>query len=138
AHARAREMAGTATLPDGSVQQLILIKDWDFRWQQVYRYATPPQLPKGTIVSMRYTYDNSASNPRNPQPVARVTWGQRASDEMGDLWVQVLTADGRDLDALNRAFHPKMLAEDLVGCEARIRAEPDDTALRDDAGMLAI
>ena len=41
---------------------------------------------------MRYTYDNSAGNPRNPeQPPKRARWGQRSSDEMGDLWIQVLT-----------------------------------------------
>ena len=37
-----------ATLPDGSTKWLIYIKDWDFRWQHVYRYVTPFALPKGT------------------------------------------------------------------------------------------
>ena len=67
------------------------IKDWDFRWQHVYREVTPIPLPKGTRLSMEYTYDNSAANSRNPQlPPARVFWGQRSQDEMGDLWFQLL------------------------------------------------
>jgi hypothetical protein len=41
AHYRARDMVGFANLPDGSVRPLIHIRDWDFRWQHVYRYATP-------------------------------------------------------------------------------------------------
>src|SRR5262249_48526064 len=64
AHYRAREVSGTATLPDGTIKPLITIEDWDFRWQHVFRYVSPFWLPKGTTLSMRYTYDNSETNPR--------------------------------------------------------------------------
>jgi hypothetical protein len=66
AHYLAREVRGTARLPDGRVQPLIYVRDWDFRWQQFYRYATPFTLPKGTTLSMEFVFDNSAANPRNP------------------------------------------------------------------------
>src|SRR5262245_66186716 len=40
---------------------------------------------------MRYIYDNSAGNPRNPsRPPKRVGAGDKATDEMGHLWLQVL------------------------------------------------
>src|SRR5436190_11094825 len=39
AHYLARDIRGTATLPDGSMRPLVSIRDWDFRWQQVYRYV---------------------------------------------------------------------------------------------------
>jgi mono/diheme cytochrome c family protein len=137
AHYRAREVSGTATLPDGSTKPLILIRDWDFRWQQVYRYVTPLRLPAGTTLSMRYVYDNSADNPRNvTQPPQRVIWGQRSGDEMGDLWIQVLTDTDRDLDRLLTAFRPKVIAEDIIGYEARISAEPDSVPLHDDVALL--
>jgi len=137
AHYLARDVRGTATLPDGTSRPLVVIKDWDFRWQQVYRYLTPMRLPRGTTLAMRYTYDNSADNPRNTRrPPVRVQWGQRSSDEMGDLWVQVQPRDDRDLAALNRAFGDKMTAEDIVGTEARLRRDPNDAALHDDAAML--
>ena len=104
AHYRAREITGIATLPDGTTRPLIHITDWDFRWQHVYRYVKPFALPKGTRLSMRFVYDNSAENPRNPtQPPQRVYWGQRSGDEMGDLWIQVLTRDDRDLQVLESA-----------------------------------
>ena len=87
AHYRAKEMVGFAQLPDGSLRPLIHIRNWDFRWQHVYRYETPFWLPKGTRLQMRYVYDNSADNPRNPdQPPREVFWGQRSADEMGDLF----------------------------------------------------
>jgi tetratricopeptide (TPR) repeat protein len=137
AHYLAREVRGTARLPDGRVQPLIYVKDWDFRWQQFYRYATPFTLPKGTTLSMEFVFDNSAANPRNPsRPPKRVGWGQRSADEMGDLWIQVLTKDASDVATLTAAFRPKVLAEDVIGYEARIRAEPGSAALHDDAALL--
>jgi tetratricopeptide (TPR) repeat protein len=137
AHYLAREVRGTARLPDGTVRPLISIKDWDFRWQQVYRYAKPVSLPRGTTLAMEIVYDNSAANPRNPsRPPKRVGWGQRSADEMGDLWIQVLTRDARDLGALNAQLRPKVLAEDVIGYEARIKAEPGSPALHDDAALL--
>jgi Flp pilus assembly protein TadD len=137
AHYRARDVRGTATLPDGSTKPLIDIVDWDFRWQHVYRFVTPLHLPKGTTVSMRYIYDNSAENERNPQrPPVRARWGQRSAEEMGDLWIQVLTKDDRDLERLSRDFRPKVAAEDVNGYEAEIEKHPGDVGLHDDVALL--
>jgi Flp pilus assembly protein TadD len=137
AHYRARDVRGDATLPDGSVRELIHIADWDFRWQHVYRFVTPLRLPKGTTLSMRYRYDNSTTNARNPQqPPARARWGQRSADEMGDLWIQVLTRDEHDLDLLSQDFRSKVAAEDVFGYEAEIERHPADAALHDDVALL--
>jgi hypothetical protein len=137
AHQRAREMQGTATLPDGTTRPLIHIKEWDFRWQHVYRYATPFTLPKGTTLAMRFTFDNSADNPRNPQlPPARVFWGQRSRDEMGDLWIQVLPRTAQDLETLTRELWPKILAEDVLGYEREIARDPSNIGLHDDAAQI--
>ena len=137
AHYRAREIRGTATLPDGTMRWLIYIKDWDFRWQHVYRYVLPLKLPKGTTLAMRFSFDNSASNPRNPQqPPVRVRWGQRSRDEMGDLWIQALPGNGSDLDTLERAFRPKVLAEDTLGYEREIERDEDNVPLHDDVAQI--
>ena len=137
AHYRAREVTGSAMLPDGTTKTVIHIGDWDFRWQHVYRFATPFTLPKGTTVAMRYTYDNSADNARNPdQPPRHIFWGQRSADEMGDLWFQVLTKNDRDLVTLTAAVRPKIIAEDVVGYSRVLEAEGESVALHDDlAGM---
>jgi Flp pilus assembly protein TadD len=137
AHYRARDVRGEARLPDGTVKPLIHIRDWDFRWQHVYRYAAPFRLPRGTTLSMRYVYDNSPDNLRNPEhPPTRARWGQRSSDEMGDLWIQVLTRDERDLDKLSADFRPKVANEDAIGYEMEIARTPADAALHDDAALL--
>lgn len=137
AHYRAREVKGIATLPDGTTKWLIYIKDWDFRWQHVFRYVKPFALPKGTTIAMHYIYDNSAENPRNPEvPPRPVHWGQGSLDEMGDLWVQVLTRDERDRKVLVRSFGIKVSTEDIVGYEARIRLDPGSVGLHDDVALL--
>lgn len=137
AHYRAREVRGTATLPDGTTRPLIYIKDWDFRWQHVYRYVTPLLLPKGTTLAMRFTYDNSATNRRNPhQPPRRVQWGQQSTDEMGDLWIQMLTRNERDLQVLNAAIRPKHIAEEIVGLEVMSRADPTMVSLHNDIALM--
>ena len=133
AHNLARRMEATATLPDGSTRWLIAIDDWDFRWQDVYRYAAPLVLPKGTTLSMRYTYDNSADNPRNPhRPPARVVWGQNTSDEMGDLWIQAVPRDSVSQSILTADFRKKANAEDLAAYSKLLRSDPGNP-LRHDA-----
>jgi Flp pilus assembly protein TadD len=137
AHYRARDVRGEATLPDGTRKPIIDIADWDFRWQHVYRFVTPMPLPKGTKVSMRYTYDNSSANSRNPQrPPVRARWGQRSAEEMGDLWLQVLPRDDRDLELLSRDFRLKAAAEDVKGYEVEIEKQPGDVGLHDDVALL--
>ena len=91
AHYLGHLLEGYATLPDGGRKWLIRIPDWDVNWQAVYRYTTPVFLPKGSVISMRFHYDNSDANPRNPNhPAKRVRGGNQATDEMGHLWLQVL------------------------------------------------
>jgi Flp pilus assembly protein TadD len=86
---------------------------------------------------MQFTYDNSAANARNPeQPPIRARWGQRSRDEMGDLWLQVLTRDTRDLATLTREVRRKMDEEDTVGFETMIGASPDDADLHDGVAVL--
>ena len=137
AHYRARDVRGVATLPDGTTRWLIYIRDWDFRWQHVYRSVKPLTLPRGTTLSMRYTYDNSAANPRNPRrPPERVFWGQRSSDEMGNLWIQVLPRNGGDLEALHADFRPKAAADDAAGYEMMLRRDPLNVNYHNDAALL--
>ncbi|HTS34678.1 MAG TPA: tetratricopeptide repeat protein [Candidatus Solibacter sp.] len=91
AHYLGKDIQAFATLPDGTKKTLIHIPNWNLNWQAVYRYAEPVRLPRGTTVSLRYTYDNSEDNPLNPNhPPERVVGGNRSSDEMCHLWLQVL------------------------------------------------
>lgn len=111
AHYLGKDMLAYATLPDGTKKMLIHISNWDLNWQAVYRYAQPMDLPAGTKISMRFTYDNSAGNIRNPnQPPKRVMAGNRAADEMAHLWLQVLPREPADATADPRVAIQEALA----------------------------
>jgi len=91
AHYLGHDLQAFAKLPDGTTKSLIHIPNWNLNWQAVYRYASPVNLPAGTVISMRYSYDNSNENALNPNdPPKRVIRGNRSTDEMAHLWLQVL------------------------------------------------
>ena len=126
AHYLARDIKGYATLPDGTRKWLIAIKDWDFDWQDFYEYAQPFVLPRGTELVMEITYDNSAGNRRNRNSSPkRVTWGQQSSNEMGDLWIQVVPRTAADFQTLNSDRSRRELEEDIVGSEMILAAHPE-------------
>jgi tetratricopeptide (TPR) repeat protein len=114
-----------AILPDGSARPLLHIRHWSFNWQQDYRFTTPIALGRGTTIVMKYSYDNSAGNKRNPRvPPRRVTWGPQSHDEMGNLGVQVLTRSPEDAARLAGSFAQHAALIDVAGGEALVKAEP--------------
>jgi tetratricopeptide (TPR) repeat protein len=116
-----------ATKPDGSKQWLIRIDDWDFNWQDDYQYEESPRLPAGTEIYMRYVFDNSWANVFNPNiPPKAVTYGLRSADEMGDLILQVLPEDPKDLAPLLQDLHHQWLAQEIQGHQMLLRADPED------------
>ena len=137
AHYRATNVRAFATLPDGTRQWLISIPNWDFDWQDMYYFRDPLRLPKGTTVSMQYTFDNSADNPRNPQlPPKRVRWGQSSTDEMAEMLLQLSPASAADLHLLREALRQKHHRDTVTGYETRLSLSPDDVHLHDDVAQL--
>jgi Flp pilus assembly protein TadD/mono/diheme cytochrome c family protein len=133
AHYLGKRMEAWADLPTGERHTLFVIPDWDIDRQSVYRLAKPLLLPKGTILHMRYTYDNSTANARNPHtPPIRVRAGNRSEDEMGHLWLQVLPvaspADGQD---------PR-LALEQAWMENRLGKNPHDDLAQYNLASLAL
>lgn len=129
AHYLGKLLEGYAILPDGTRKWLIRIPHWDLNWQAVYRYRTPVFLPQGTVIHMRYHYDNSAANPRNPNsPPKRVMAGNRATDEMGHLWLQVLPRGAGD--------HRRKIQEALM--RRRLQKYPNDFSAHMNLGALML
>lgn len=129
AHFLGKHLEGFAVLPDGKRVELLDIPQWDFTWQDEYRFAHPVALPKGTRVAMRYTFDNSAENPRNPShPPHRIVYGPNSTDEMSDLWLQLLPRNAADRDALNAAMERKNLDDRVVMMRLALERGPPDAA----------
>jgi tetratricopeptide (TPR) repeat protein len=127
AHYLAKQMTGTAVLPDGSRQTLLSIPEWDIRWQDQYRFTTPVLLPAGTTLQMRFTYDNSDRNTHNPvKPPTRVRWGAKSTDEMAALWFEVIPRRADDVARLEADHVVRALRADIAAAEAQVRARPGD------------
>jgi tetratricopeptide (TPR) repeat protein len=139
AHYLAREVSASAILPDGRREPLLYIRDWDFDWQGVYHYERPVFLPAGTTIVMEYIYDNSAANPRNPhRPPRRVTYGQQTTDEMAELWIQVVARSAADRVRLTRSVEARIVREEIIGREHMLARDPTNTALRNDVALLYV
>ena len=139
AHYLGKEMRVWAEFEDGRRRPLLHIPDWDFNWQAEYRFVRPVSLPAGAELAMEFRYDNSAENPRNPHdPPRRVLYGPESSNEMGDLWVQVVPRREADLAALKLDFARKETAARLAGYRFKLERNPqDEKAHFSLAGMLA-
>ena len=136
AHFLGRSVSCAATLPDGSIRSLLEIPHWDFSWQDEFRCSSPVPLPQGTTLRIRWTFDNSDGNPRNPRdPPERARYGPSSLAEMCDVWFQVVPRRRADLSLLQRDYYARELELLRAGYEARIAWEPEDAEARLDLGL---
>ncbi len=110
-HLLGRDIAMSVKFPDGREQELIKIDNWDFNWQNSYFFDQPLDIPKGSVLNVVSHFNNSDSNPRNPnKPPKTVRWGEATTDEMCIGFLAV-TKKGQDLtrpgekDDLMEIFH---------------------------------
>ncbi|MEZ5938866.1 MAG: hypothetical protein R3C52_11725, partial [Hyphomonadaceae bacterium] len=82
AHYRGYSSKLTAIYPDGTQKVLLNLPKYDFGYQQEYVFDELVDLPAGSMLVADYLYDNSASNPSNPDPNETVTWGDQSFQEM--------------------------------------------------------
>jgi len=96
-HLRGKSFQVRAVYPGGETEALLDIPKFNFDYQPYYYLATPKLLPRGTRIECVAMFDNSANNPRNPDPGATVTWGPQTWDEMMIGWLDVATPVGPSL-----------------------------------------
>jgi hypothetical protein len=85
-HWRGKDMRYVLRYPDGREETLLSVPKYDMNWQVSYELATPKFAPKGSVLTVIAHFDNSASNPRNPDPGVKVLWGSDSRDEMMEGW----------------------------------------------------
>ena len=90
-HVRGKAMSMEAIFPDGHVEMINHVGNFDFNWHVNYVYTeeSAPVLPKGTVIHLTAWHDNTVSNPDNPDPTQWVGWGQRSFDDMYHAHVNV-------------------------------------------------
>jgi hypothetical protein len=91
-HYRGAGARYTAEYPDGTREILLSVTNYDFNWQFRYEFAPPKRVPAGTAIYVEGAFDNSRSNPANPDPRRRVPWGLATTDEMFLSWLEYYDA----------------------------------------------
>ncbi len=81
-HLRGKAFRYEAFFPDGRRETLLDVPRFDFNWQIAYVFRQPLSIPAGTRIFCTAVYDNSENNLANPDPAARVTWGDQTWEEM--------------------------------------------------------
>ncbi|WP_153799900.1 c-type cytochrome [Foetidibacter luteolus] len=79
--------------PGGDTVRLVHIPDWDFRWQEIYRFPKLVRAPKGSVIHIEGLYDNTASNPFNPHNPPQTVWSfgdMQSTNEMLTLMMVFL------------------------------------------------
>ncbi len=74
--------------PEGDTIKLVHIPEWDFRWQEIYRFKQLVKVPKGSVLHIEGLYDNTAENPANPNAPPKTIFSEgsmKSTDEMMTL-----------------------------------------------------
>jgi hypothetical protein len=81
-HVRGKSFLYEMVYADGKKETLLDVPRYDFNWQTTYRLVEPKKVPAGTKMHCVAHYDNSENNLNNPDPKARVRWGDQTWNEM--------------------------------------------------------
>jgi hypothetical protein len=85
-HYRGKDMRYDLIYPDGRTETILSVPEYDMNWQISYELARPIPVPAGSRLRVVAHFDNSASNPWNPDPTVQVIWGDDSRDEMMEGW----------------------------------------------------
>ena len=79
----------------GKTELVSMISNWSATWHHshLYEQDSAPLVPTGAVLVTKQWYDNTASNPNNPDPRQWVGWGQRTADEMSHSWIAISHLD---------------------------------------------
>ena len=104
-HVHLHGMSVQAIYPEGNVELLTMVSDFDARWHHSYIYEeeAAPLLPTGTVIVMTGWYENTEGNPLT-DPDLWFARGSRTVDEMSHAWIAVphLSEEGYDRIATTR------------------------------------
>ncbi len=102
-HLRLRASSFEIFYPEtGRTEPISQISDWSATWHHSHLYQpdVAPLVPAGAVLVLKQWYDNTASNPNNPDPDQWVMGGSRTADEMTHVWIAVTHLDEEGYQAL--------------------------------------
>lgn len=111
-HFRGKAMMVEAILPDGTVQTVSYVPNFNFNWMTNYIYAddAAPVFPKGTTIHVTSWHDNTTANANNPDHDQWVGYGDRTVDEMCHAWMNVTYISDEDYKEWAATHHNALTA----------------------------
>jgi hypothetical protein len=93
-HQRGAAVKYTFRYPDGRNEVVLDVPQYSYDWQWIYQLTEPKDVPAGTLLQVDARWDNSAANPRNPNPNVDLHFGEGTDDEMLVGFVDYVVKDG--------------------------------------------
>ncbi|MEX0964270.1 MAG: hypothetical protein WDZ52_09560 [Pseudohongiellaceae bacterium] len=79
---RGKRMKFVVEDPDGHIDELFSVPAYNYGWQPHYKLDQAEAVAAGSILRVIGAFDNSISNPSNPDPDKEVTFGLESWEEM--------------------------------------------------------
>jgi len=127
-----------ASTADNELIPLIRVPHWDFEWQEFYFFEQLQRVPAGSTLYSNGTFNNTASNPHNPNdPPQTIYPGLNTSDEMFLVYFHFLPYEegDEDLDIENLI---SLSTEELIveeDSEIKVYPNPAEESVRIDLGL---
>ena len=74
---------------DETSEDLLEVPHYDFNWQHTYELKSPISFQSIQSLKFEVGFDNSSSNPFNPNPNEYVLWGDQTWEEMAVAFLEV-------------------------------------------------
>ncbi len=133
-HYRGKAMRYDLEYPDGEMETLLWVPDYDFNWQFLYEYKEPKFIPAGSTLHMKWWFDNSVANQYNPDPTADVVYGPATTDEMSNARIYYAPATPRGIvvgeeipeELLRRAREAEKERRERANLDVAVEEQTDD------------
>lgn len=89
-HLLGKSMKAYAITPENDTIPLIHIEDWNFRWQYFYTFKHLLKIPRGSLIKVEATFDNTTNNLDNPFDPPQLITGREGSMKTTDEMFQFI------------------------------------------------
>jgi hypothetical protein len=89
-HLLGKTFKAFAVKPTGDTVKLSHIPDWDFRWQEIYRFKKLVPIPQGSRLFVQGTYDNTSNNPFNPNNPPRLVMSSGNMETTNEMLTMIM------------------------------------------------
>lgn len=79
---RGKKMKFAWQAPGEPLREIFSVPAYNYGWQPFYRLDEPLEIPAGSTLHVIGSFDNSVSNPNNPNPDAELSFGVESWEEM--------------------------------------------------------